>query len=276
MNGLGGLSEQLQVWGGAIGLAGLVLAAHRWLQRSTLRRERAAHERLAQLEESDSLVDARREREGRQGSDLCVRAPPEHDALQILGGVARLASPPGCLDRGRCEGGPFVVGALTGSGLLGDAVRQGAQAGSLVARSKRVALDDALDAVVVGASPAGISAARSLRQAEKRFVLLDCEVHGGTTLRYPCGKVMRAGELDLPGYGRIRRRRMSMEETVTRWLDDPDQTGLPLHTETRLIALALERDGTWRVEGEHATLRATHVILALGRRPPPRAGSSLP
>lgn len=276
MEWLGELSEQLQAWAGAIGLAGLVLAAHHRLQRATLARERAARARLAQLEELGDEVcalRARRDRERARGGGPCVRAPPEHDALQIRQGVARLTSPPGCLEQSRCELGPFVVGELTGTGLLDDATRQGTLAGSLVARSKRLAVADALDAVIVGASPAGISAALALREAEKRFVLLDCEAHGGTVIRYPCGKLVRAGELALAGYGRLRRRCMSTEEKVTLWLDIAERRGLPVQTETRIIALALERDGMWCVEGAHGALRASHVILALGRRPPHRRES---
>ena len=292
--------------GGTSVLTALVLSAHHLAERRAHARERAGR---ALLDDLESLGDAvpvslHPEIDAARciGSGACVRACPEHDVLQVIDGVARLVNPLGCIGHGACAAacgveairlvfgtatrgvelpridenfettspGVFVVGELAGMGLIRNAVRQGAQAGAFVARAARQPVGDALDAVVVGAGPAGISAGLALHKAKKRFVVLEREMFGGTILHYPRGKVVMAGALDLPGYGRVSRSRMSKEELVALFQDLRDKTGLPVRTGVLVSDLARETDGMWRLETSTGSVRAAHVILALGRRGAPR------
>ena len=212
----------------------LIYATHVVVQRGALQRSRAGSallEQMARLGESVPVslhpeIDASR----CIGSGACVRACPEKQVLQVVGGVARLVNPLACVGHGACMAacgvesirlvfgtatrgvelpridenfestspGVFIVGELAGMGLIRNAVRQGAQAGGVVAR-RASARGGALDAVVVGAGPAGISAALALQSAGKHYALLDREAFGGTIRHYPRGKVVMAGELELPG-----------------------------------------------------------------------------
>lgn len=291
---------------GASGVGALLYTAHHLTQRAETTRDHAGRAQLADLEGLGETVPAtlhpQIDASRCIGSGACVRACPEHDVLQIVGGVARLVNPLACVGHGACAAacgvdairlvfgtatrgvelpridenfqttseGVFVVGELSGMGLIRNAVRQGGQAGAFVAKSTRAAKNGALDAVVVGAGPAGISAGLSLLQAGKRFVLLDREVFGGTILHYPRGKVVMAGDLDLPGYGRVKRGRMSKEELVALWKDIRDKTGLPVKTGALVSGLARQEDGMWCVKSSLGDVRAAHVILALGRRGSPR------
>lgn len=300
------LASQWTLLGGATGVAALLYATHHKAQKGELARDREGQALLAELASLGETVPVSLHPEIDSarciGSGACVRACPEKQVLQVVGGIARLVNPLACVGHGACMAacgveairlvfgtatrgvelprldqnfettspGVFIVGELAGMGLIRNAVRQGAQAGGVVAKSARGPVGDALDAVVVGAGPAGISAGLALRQANKRFTLLDREVFGGTIRHYPRGKVVMAGELDLPGYGKVKRGRMSKEELVALWNDIREKTDLPVSTGALVTALKQDSDGMWRVESSQGSVRAAHVILALGRRGSPR------
>lgn len=236
------------------------------------------------------------------GSGSCVSACPEHDVLGIVDGVARVVNPLACVGHGACAAacgmdairlvfgskqsgvtlpklnerfettsrGVFVVGELAGMGLIRNALRQGVEAGSSIARSALVPRAGALDAIVVGAGPAGTGAALALMQARKRVLVLEREVYGGTIAHYPRGKVVMTGDLDFPGYGRVRRSRMSKEELIALWVELRDKTKLPVIPGALVTGISAEPDGMWRVTSSTEPLRAAHVVLALGRRGAPR------
>jgi thioredoxin reductase (NADPH) len=301
--------EWLEQWTmlGAAALGGaMVYTAHHLAQRKELARDRVGRKLLADLEAVGEAVPATLHPEIDPdrciGSGACIRACPEHDILEIVGGVARLVNPLGCVGHGACASacgveairlvfgtatrgvelpridenfqstseGVFIVGELSGMGLIRNAVRQGGQAGAFVAKTGRKPAGDALDAIVVGAGPAGISAGLSLQQAKKKFLVIDRETFGGTIMHYPRGKVVMAGELDLPGYGKVKRGRMSKEELVALWKDIREKTHLPVQTGVLVTGLKKDADGMWRVVSPQGEFRAASVVLALGRRGSPR------
>lgn len=300
------LASQWTLLGGASGVAALLYATHHRAQREEIARDLEGQALLAELAAMGETVPVSLHPEIDSsvciGSGACVRACPEKQVLQVVSGIARLVNPLACVGHGACMAacgveairlvfgtatrgvelprldenfettspGVFIVGELAGMGLIRNAVRQGSQAGAVVAKRQKQPVGDALDAIVVGAGPAGISAGLALHQAKKRFTLLDREVFGGTIRHYPRGKVVMAGELDLPGYGKVKRGRMSKEELVALWTDIREKTGLPVTTGALVTALRQDDDGMWCVESSRGTLRAAHVILALGRRGSPR------
>jgi thioredoxin reductase/NAD-dependent dihydropyrimidine dehydrogenase PreA subunit len=281
----------------------LMAAVHIGLCRRERARESKARQQLAAADDVPPVslhpeVDSSR----CIGSGSCVRACPEHDVLGIVDGVARVVNPLACVGHGACAAacgmdairlvfgspqrgvtlpklserfettsrGVFVVGELAGMGLIRNALRQGVEAGTSIARGARAPSEGALDAIVVGAGPAGTGAALALLQARKRVVVLEREVYGGTIAHYPRGKVVMTGDLEFPGYGRVRRRRMSKEELIALWVDLRDKTQLPVMPGVLVSGISAEPDGMWRVTSSANSLRAAHVVLALGRRGAPR------
>lgn len=139
--------------------------------------------------------------------------------------------------------GVYIAGELGGMGLIRNAVEQGRQAAQSIVKSGRRAPDKAaLDAVVVGAGPAGISATLALVEEGLRVELLEQDAFGGTIRHYPRAKVVMTGSFDIPRFGRVKRRTMSKEDLVSLWEDIRDTTALPVATGERVEALQQEGD----------------------------------
>lgn len=235
------------------------------------------------------------------GSGGCVNACPE-EVLQIVEGRAVLVNPLGCVGHGACASacgfsaislvygtkniavelpkidanfetnrpGIYIVGELSGMALISNAVSQGRRAADRIAAGSRRGTNGAADCIVVGAGPAGISATLGLMKAGLRVVTIDREKLGGTILHFPRAKVVMAGNLELPLYGRVNRRTMKKEELVGLWHDIRQKTGIRVEEGEVVTAIAPEPDGMWKVVSNRAERRAANVVLALGGRGAPR------
>jgi thioredoxin reductase len=241
------------------------------------------------------------------GCYACVDACP-YDVLEIQRYVAVVARPEACCGLTLCEQkcpngslritdgepigdrprlrdslesadvpGLFLAGDITGLPLIKNAILQGSHAATAAAESLKgeKASDGALDVIVVGAGPAGISAA--LRAKE---LGLSCEVveQGGVAQSiqsFPRGKLVFDQPLELPVSGKLWLKESSKEELLSHWLRIVRQERLTIHQDTRMVSLA--RDGSGfavttapRDGGEPTVRRAKRVILAIGQRGSPR------
>ncbi|MBK7586282.1 MAG: NAD(P)-binding domain-containing protein [Myxococcales bacterium] len=240
------------------------------------------------------------------GSGACVAICPEHGPLGLIANRAVLVNPLGCVGHGACEAacpvdairlvfgsktrgvelpqigptfetnqpGVFIVGELGGMGLIKNAVSQGAQAAGHIHKGGpngvRRGVDGALDALVVGAGPAGISATLGLMEAKLRTLLVDREALGGTITHFPRAKVVMTGPLELPLFGTVKKRTMSKEKLVELWAEIMAKCSLPLATGHLVQSIQPEGDGMWRIRSETSEWRAANVVLALGMRGSPR------
>lgn len=236
------------------------------------------------------------------GSGSCVNACPEGDVLGIVGGRAKLVNPLGCVGHGACaaacpvdaitlvfgtarrgvelpvvdetfqtsQPGVYVVGELGGMGLIRNAITQGREAGEYIAQSDRRGQGEVLDAIVVGAGPAGIAATLQLMQEKLRVKVLEREDYGGTILHYPRAKVVMTGTLDIPRFGKVRKRTMRKEELVELWKRIYTETGMPIQSGELVEELRPDGAGNWVLRASSGEYRAANVVLALGRRGSPR------
>jgi thioredoxin reductase (NADPH) len=242
------------------------------------------------------------------GSGACVRACPEKDILAITDGRARLLNPLSCIGHSACmqacpvgaiklvfgtatrgvelprltpsfetsQPGIFVIGELSGIGLIRNAMEQGRQAAATIARSGRRGRPGELDAIVVGAGPAGIGAALALIAHGLKVQIVDQDRYGGTITHYPRSKVVMTGSFELPGYGSVRRKTMTKEQLLALWTDIRERISLDIQEGVRVEAI--HADGpSWRLVGDRVRGdsarwqdRAAAVVLALGRRGAPR------
>jgi thioredoxin reductase (NADPH) len=241
------------------------------------------------------------------GSGTCVAACPEKNVIALVRGQAALVNPLGCIGHGACanscpvtairlvygtktrgvelpmldpnfqtqRAGVYVAGELGGMGLIRNAILQGRQAAEHIisgatASALRRGKNGALDVLVVGAGPAGISATLRLMQAGLRVLLVDRESFGGTILHYPRAKLVMTGALELPLFGKIPGRQLSKEELVEIWQDVRAQTDLPFTSGELITALEERQDGMWSIRSDRGVHHAANVILALGGRGSPQ------
>ncbi|MGB5704381.1 MAG: FAD-dependent oxidoreductase, partial [Polyangiales bacterium] len=236
------------------------------------------------------------------GSGACVYACPEKSVLTVVNGRGVLTNPLGCIGHGACasacpvqaislvfgtakrglelpqvdpdfqtnQPGVYIVGELGGMGLIRNAVSQGRQAADHIVGGERRGRGETLDALVVGAGPAGTSATLRLMEAGLRVLLLEREAFGGTITHYPRAKVVMTGSLDFPMYGRVSKRKMSKEQLVSLWEDIRKKTGLRVAVGELVEKIERRSDDSWLVTSTGGVFEAANVLLALGRRGSPR------
>ena len=233
---------------------------------------------------------------------------PEGDVLALVGGQAEAIAPARCVGHGRCERACptgaitlvfgtaqrgvelprvrgdymtnvenlYIVGELGGMGLIRNAVEQGRQCAEGIVRSTRTeppVRAGGLDVVVIGAGPAGMSAAATLGAAGLRYALLEREADlGGTVRQYPRRKLVLTQPFVIPGYGRFYETESTKEDLVGIWREVSQTAGVDAHTRLghRVTHITRVPEGFEVESDRQPALRARRVILAIGRRGTPR------
>jgi thioredoxin reductase (NADPH) len=236
------------------------------------------------------------------GCGACVEACPEGDVLGVVWGVADVINGERCVGHGNCEKvcpvgaikvglgdiktrpdipvlsdvnetsvpGIFIAGELGGLSLLKNAVAQGRMVVDEIARRiGRSSPSDLYDVVIVGAGPAGISAALAAIQHKLNYVVLDERELGGTILQYPRRKLVMTQPVELPLYGWLKRDEYSKEALMETWHE--------IDTRFHLRVKPGQRVESVRKFNEHFDIKtgdtaysSRFVVLAMGRRGTPR------
>ncbi|GEM_PF-534248 len=243
------------------------------------------------------------------GSGSCVQACPEGDILSMLDARSRLTEPSLCVGHGECyRGCPvqaitlvfgnfkrgvdipevsqhfessvpgiYLIGELTGMGLIRNAVRQANQAMAHLAKQRKSdkgSLPDGMvDVCIVGAGPAGIAASLGCIERGMTYVTLEQEkASGGAVNHYPRRKLVMTEPMHLPIYGKVRMWDVTKEELVELWDDVRAKTGYEVRTGVKVDNCESLGEGKgFRVvvKGGDDVL-ARRVLLAVGRRGTPR------
>lgn len=241
------------------------------------------------------------------GCSACIDACP-YDVLEMRAYVAVVAKPQDCcgltLCEQRCPNGSLIVtegeriaelpriddalaardapgvhlaGDVTGLPLIRNAINQGAHAVRAIAaslRSERARAAELLDLVIVGAGPAGISAALEAKQQGLRYIVLEQASAAESIRSFPRGKLVFDQPLGMPMVGDLWLRESSKEELLGKWLRIIHGEDLQIREHTRV--LGCERThGHLRVlattaEGQNQAFLCARVLLACGRRGTPR------
>ncbi len=241
------------------------------------------------------------------GSSSCTKVCPE-GALGMVGGRATLINASACIGHGACQKacpfdaislvfgtekrgidiprltpkfesnvpGIYIAGELGGMGLIRKAAEQGRQAVDAIhERNKSLARRgdaDAMDLVIVGCGPAGISAGLAAKAHGLKFRLIEQEdALGGTVYHYPRNKIAMTAPVDLAIVGKMRFGEVQKEKLIAFWEDVVRRTELQIHFSERMERIEPQAGGAGFIvhtsKGAHP---ARQVLLSIGRRGSPR------
>ncbi len=175
--------------------------------------------------------------------------------------------------------GVFLAGDLTGVPLVKNAIHQGTHVVDRIASTlpRRSKADVDVDVLVVGAGPAGLSAALRAREKGLSCVVVERATLAASIKSFPRDKIVHDPPLHLPVVGELWLREATKEELVAQWTRIVRTRALDVREGRELVALEGSGDGDARAltatlrDGERTTtLRARRVVLAIGRRGTPR------
>lgn len=235
------------------------------------------------------------------GCGACVDACPEGDVLGIVLGTATVINGLRCVGHAACEKacpvdaievglgdiksradipllddayqtnvpGIYIVGELGGLALIRYAVRQGREVIESFDPGDGGGGD--ADAVIVGAGPAGLSAALAALAKGMRPLVLDQEESlGGTILHYPRRKLVLTQPVELPLWGWMNREEYTKEELLELFQQCVERFDVPIRFRSKVVDVRRE-DGLLVVQTQDSQcVRAPRVVLATGRRGSPR------
>jgi thioredoxin reductase (NADPH) len=232
----------------------------------------------------------------------CIAACPEKDILGIRNGKATTINASRCVGHGACfhacpthaislfigteqRGvdlphvnqnfetnihGVFIAGELGGMGLVKNSVEQGKQAVDNIVKSLDKNHTAEYDLVIIGAGPAGISAALNAKKHKINAIILEQDSLGGAVFTFPRSKVVMTSPMDLPLHGKVKLFQTSKTELLELWQTVIKNNNILLKENSKVEAVIPENN-IFRVvalSGEEFTCKK--VLLSIGRRGTPR------
>jgi thioredoxin reductase (NADPH) len=233
------------------------------------------------------------------GCGSCVQSCPQKTVLAVIRGKSTLVNPLACRCCGECERscltgglkivehgkkikirvprtdenhqsnieGIYIVGSLTGAGLIKEAINQGRAAVNHIVKG---ALPPALPTVlVIGAGPAGLSAMLSCRKFGLPVLCFEKDLTANTIRNFPKKKILMAEPVEMPIAGPLWVGDSSREELLEAWERMLAKAGACITTGSLLEKIE-KTGGRFQVTISGKPYSCDKVILAMGNRGVPR------
>jgi len=232
----------------------------------------------------------------------CISACPEHDVLGIRNGKATTINASRCIGHGACfhscpteaislrigtekrgvdlphvnqnfetnVSGIYIAGELGGMGLIKNSVEQGKQAVENIVKTITKNHSATYDLIIVGAGPAGISAALAAKKNNLKAIILEQDSIGGAVYTFPRSKIVMTSPMDLPLYGKIKLHEISKTELLDLWNTVIQKNDIVVKENSKVESI-VAKNSNFKVNtsaGEEYTTQK--VLLAIGRRGTPR------
>lgn len=236
------------------------------------------------------------------GSGACITACPEHDILGIVNGRATLINASQCIGHGACfhacpvqaislvigtekrgvdlphvsqsyetnVQGIYIAGELGGMGLIKNAVEQGKQAAENLIKTIEKPGGETLDLVIIGAGPAGISAALKAKEKNINAIVLEQDTLGGTVSTFPRSKIVMTSPMNLPLYGKARLFETKKSELLDIWINVIKKHDIKILEHSKVESINNLADHFEVIDAKGNNYKTKKVLLAIGRRGTPR------
>lgn len=171
--------------------------------------------------------------------------------------------------------GLFIAGELGGRGLIKNAINEGKIAVEAIVKQLSSAgsngreQEPLLDLIIVGAGPAGLSAALEACRSKLAYVVLEQGTLADTIRKYPRHKLLLGEPVRVPLYGDLWIADTTKETLLGVWQSIIDSAGIEIRTHHRVECIR-RVEGAFIVESAGEVFKARRVLLAMGRRGTPR------
>jgi thioredoxin reductase/NAD-dependent dihydropyrimidine dehydrogenase PreA subunit len=175
--------------------------------------------------------------------------------------------------------GLFLAGDLTGLPLIKNAINQGSRVIDKIAATLPRRRVEQLDVLVIGAGPAGLAAALRAKEKDLNCLVVEQATIAASIKSFPRDKIVHDPPLDLPIEGELWLKQATKEEILAQWTRIVRARALDVREGHRVVDLVRDRaspHGAFVVtmlrahDGQQIQLRASRVVLAIGRRGTPR------
>jgi thioredoxin reductase/ferredoxin len=164
--------------------------------------------------------------------------------------------------------GLYLAGEVTGKALIKVAINQGKKVVESILKSP-LERGAQYDVIVVGAGPAGTSAALAAKAEGLNVLVLEQGNQGNTIRNYPRQKFVMAEPVMIPVYGPLWMEDTSKESLLERWQEIVATTGLVIQEEEKVLRV-IQAPGHFVVQSAKGEYRGARVVLAIGKRGSPR------